>query len=107
MRTTCDGPRVALVYDMRADSAAKGDTMAKLLTVQTSKIDISDIVAQVMAGESIADDLDNAIEFGGILGGLVERIDGPLVEGIGALLEEAIQTAMAAATEVAADASAD
>lgn len=79
--------------------------MAKVLTVKTNKIDISDIVAQVMAGESIADDIDAAIEFGGILGGLVERIDGPLVEGIGALLEEAIEEAIQK-TQAAADADA-
>ena len=68
----------------------------KILKVKRHKVDAGDLAGAALAGdtEGVAVILDDALEFQGMAGGLLERVDGPVFEELGALVVELVDKAI-------------
>ena len=71
----------------------------KIIQVKTHPVNISDLVSAAIAGDEaeVAAILYDALEFRGVGGAIVERVDGPLFEELAGLLRQAIDEAVSRA----------
>ena len=68
----------------------------KIIQVKTNPVNISALVSAAIAGDEaeVAAILDDALEFRGVGGAIVERVDGPIFEELAGLLRQAIDEAL-------------
>ena len=68
----------------------------KLITVTRNKIDIEELVVAALAqdADKMAELIDEALEFSGPGGAIIERIDAPVIAGLVDLLSDAINLAI-------------
>ena len=68
----------------------------QILKVKRHKVDAGDLAAAALAKNpaAVAEILDDALEFRGMAGNLLERIDGPVFEELGELVVELVDRAI-------------